>query len=56
MYHSTLGLRVIKKRRKHLEAVGGAPVGEVVEADHVPGDVGVTDYRGTSLIRNCPPP
>jgi len=41
VYHSTLGLRVIKKKKKKSSF-----------------DVGLWDdtYRGTSLIRNHPPP
>ena len=44
MYHSTLGARVIKKKKK----LGGGR-----RASNIAGS---STYRGTSLIRNSPPP
>ena len=43
VYHSTLGLRVIKKKKKNL-----GPGGDK--------DRGSKGYRSTSLIRNSTPP
>jgi len=45
VYHSTLGVRVIKKKKEEDDHEG-------VE-DRAPVHLG---YRGTSLIRNIPPP
>ena len=61
LYHSTLGLRVIKKKKK----ARGLPLGfrgygfglDVLAAfsgTRSPRS-GASLYRGTSLIRNCPP-
>jgi len=47
VYHSTLGLRVIKKKKK---------VGNVSGQDVVHKLCGLAPYRGTSLIRNTLPP
>ena len=47
VYHSTLGWRVIKKKKK----VWGQPLDRPVDEEHVDHLV----YRGTSLIRTPPP-
>ena len=44
VYHSTLGLRVIKKKKKRTNFFAVATCGEL------------RVYRGTSLIRNRQPP
>ena len=45
MYHSTLGLRVIKKKKKNPGRVKEKPGTQT----------GGAQYRGTSLMRNAPP-
>jgi len=47
VYHSTLGLKVIMKKKKIEKARSPPPVSQTL-CPHV--------YRGTSLIRNCTPP
>ena len=42
VYHSTLGSRVIKKKKQ--------------KKKYLPQGLGVADYRGVSLIRNIPRP
>ena len=44
LYHSTLDSRVIKKKKRRM------PVKRLIRMDDA-----TCKYRGTSLIRNCPP-
>ena len=69
LYFSTLGLRVIKNKKKFRGMCAIVPMrffscgalkfqgsGVSIEESILPLSARSSDYRGTSLIKNCPPP